>query len=196
MSKNYNAIHHIQKQLEGYDKKLVNAVCRLFNIEDQIKECQGCVIDSVVLALLFKRFNIDTELHIGEVCADGEQDAYHCWLTLDNKIIDFGIYGNANYNPFYHGVKIDYPLILEKLDFIKYCDGSTEQDSWLSELSEMPVVEYVKRCPQNRISKLFLKSLDLIETKSNQELIYDLAKDMTFPKLIKIDTSPSGKKGI
>lgn len=196
MSKNYNAIHHIQKQLDGYDKKLVNAVCRLFNIEDQIKECQGCVIDSVVLALLFKRFNIDTELHIGEVCADGEQDAYHCWLTLDNKIIDFGIYGNANYNPFYHGVKIDYPLILEKLDSIKYCDGSTEQDSWLSELSEKPVVEYVKRCPQNRISKLFLKSLDLIETKSNQELIYDLAKDMTFPKLIKIDTSPSGKKGI
>ena len=54
MGKNYDALHYIRDQLSGYDVKLISAAQRLFNIEDQCKEAQGCVIDSVVLFLLFK----------------------------------------------------------------------------------------------------------------------------------------------
>ncbi len=196
MAKNYEALRHIREQLSDYDNNISFAIQRLFNIEDQCGESQGCVIDSIVTALIFKKFGIDVVLHLGEMCADGEQDAYHCWLTVDNKIIDIGIYGNANYNPLYHGEDIKFPFILEDTGKIKYCDGSTENDSWLAELSEMAVIEYIMHCPQNRVCKLFYKSMDIAENKDNQDMIYDLAKDMYFPKLIHIEVSPSGRRGI
>ena len=109
MGKNYEANKYIRQQLSGYSESLIEAFQRLFNIEDQNQECQGCVIDSIVLALIFKYFNYVAEIHLGEVCADGKQDAYHCWLTLDNRIVDIGIYGNSNYNPYYHGKKLNHP---------------------------------------------------------------------------------------
>ena len=94
MSKNYEAIHHIREQLTSYDDGLSDAIQKLFDIEDQRKENQGCVIDSVVASLIFAKFGIKSELHLGEMCADGIHDGYHCWLTVDGKIIDIGIYGN------------------------------------------------------------------------------------------------------
>lgn len=195
MAKNYEALKHIREQLSSYDENISQAIQRLFNIEDQCKECQGCVIDTVVTALIFNKYGIKNEIHLGEICADGEQDAYHCWLTVDNKIVDIGIYGNANYNPYYHGQEIKYPFILEDTGNIKYCDGSTETISWLAELSEKSIPEYIKHCPQNRVCKLIYKSLDIMETKENYEMIMELAKDMYFPKLKHIEVSPSGKRG-
>lgn len=196
MSKNYEALHHIQKQLSDYDSNISNAIQRLFNIEDQIKQCQGCVIDSVVVALIFKKYGIDVEFHLGEMCYDGQHDAYHCWLTLECKILDMGIYGNSNYNPYFHGEKMMYPLIFEDVKDIKYVDGSTEEESWLSQLGGMCIMDYIKICPQNRVFKLFCQSLDITEDKFNQEMMYGLAKDMKFPVVKKINSSPSGRTGI
>ncbi len=195
MSKNYEALHHIRDRMTDYDPKLSNAVQRLFNIEDQCRQCQGCVIDSVIIALLFKKFGIETELHLGEMCADGIQDAYHCWLSLNGQIIDFGIYGNSNYNPYYRGERFKNPFVLEETGDVKYADGSTEE-SWLTDLSGKSVLEYVKHCPDNRVCKLFLKSLELRENEENQKLVYSLAEGMYFPTVKRIDVSPSGRRGI
>ncbi len=196
MSKNYEALHHIQKQLSDYDNNISNAIQRLFNIEDQRKESQGCVIDSVVVALIFKKYGIDLEFHLGEICCDGQQDAYHCWLTLEGKILDMGIYGNSNYNKRFHGEKMMYPLIFEDVKDIKYVDGSTEEESWLSRLGGVCITDYIKQVPQNRAFRLFCQSLDIAENKFNQEMMYGLAKDMKFPVVKKINSSPSGRTGI
>ena len=174
----------------------MSAVQRLFTIEDQFEQDQGCIIDSVILSLIFKHFGVNTELHLGELCPDGKHDAYHCWLTLDGKLIDFGIYGNSNYNPFYIGEKLEHPIIFDVPDGIAYMDGSTEAESWLSKLSGMPIPQYLKMCRQNRAVKLFIKALELPETKASQEIVYDLAKDMSFPVLIHTEKSPSGKSGL
>lgn len=194
MSKNYVALQHIKEQLSNYEDDLSNAIQRLFEIEDKNREAQGCVIDSVVAALIFKNFNIETVLHLGEVCADGEQDALHCWLTVDGKILDIGIYGNSNYNPYYHGEQLKYPIVLEDAKNIKYKDGSTDVDTWITKLSEKPIYDYVLHCPHYRVCQLFCNSLGL--PKSGQNLVHTLAKDMYFPKLELIDESPSGKRRI
>lgn len=194
MAKNYDALHHIREQLASYDDGLSNAIQKLFDIEDQRKEKQGCVIDSVVTALLFSKFGVRCELHLGEMCADGIQDGYHCWLTAEGKIVDIGIYGNSNYNPLYSGEKLRYPIILEDSGHIKYADGSTEKESWIDQLSNKSVLEYINNCPQNRVRKLFCKALDIPENDRNFEMINDLAKNMFFPELNIVDVSPSGRK--
>jgi len=196
MGKNYEVLKHIKMQLSDYDDAISNAIQRLFNVEDQRKECMGCVIDSVVAALIFKKYGVEAQIHLGEVCADGKQDAYHCWLTIDNKILDIGIYGNSQYNSYFKGEKLKQPIILEDPGVIKYADGSTEDNTWLSQLSKMPISEYIKRCPQNRVVKLFCQSLDIIENKENQDMIYELSKDMCFPELERISMSPSGRRGL
>ena len=200
MSKNYQVEHYIQNQMKDYDSSLTRAFIRLFNIENQAKECQGCVIDSVAILIILKKNGIDADLHLGEMCSDGKQDAYHCWLTVDDKIIDFGIYGNSNYNPYYKGKKFENPIIFEKIEDISdivYYDGSTEiTNSWLSNLSELSVLKYIKNCPYNRICRLICKSLDIAEIMPNYEKIYKLADGLFFPKLKKIDESPSGRRGI
>jgi len=191
MSKNYEVLHYIQDKLINYNPKLSNAVQRLFNIEDQSMQAGGCVIDSVVIALLFKKFGIDVDIHLGEMCADGHQDALHCWLTLDNQIIDFGIYGNSKYNPCYRGPQFNHPLIFEGNACIKYVDGTTDP-SWLTDLSGIAIIDYMNRCPKDRVRKLFLKALELKEVNTNFDMVNVLAKDMYFPIVKHIDVSPSG----
>lgn len=191
MSKNYEALHYIRDRLMNYDPKLSNAIQRLFNIEDQSMQAGGCVIDSIVIALLFKKFGIDSDIHLGEICADGHHDALHCWLTLDDQIFDFGIYGNSKYNPCYRGPQFNHPLIFEDNTGVKYADGTTER-SWLTNLSGMPIIKYINGCPQNRVRKLFLKSLELRDVKENMNMIDALAKDMYFPIVKRLDFSPSG----
>ena len=172
----------------------MSAVQRLFTIEDQFEQDQGCIIDSVILSLIFKHFGVNTELHLGELCPDGKHDAYHCWLTLDGKLIDFGIYGNSNYNPFYIGEKLEHPIIFDVPDGIAYMDGSTEAESWLSKLSGMPIPQYLKMCRQNRAVKLFIKALELPETKVSQEIVYDLAKKHELSGLNAYRKKPLGEK--
>lgn len=185
--------------MTNFETSLTNAVVRLFTIEERDKQCGGCVIDSVALLLILKKYGIIAELHLGEMCSDGEQDAYHCWLTVNDKIIDLAIYGNSNFNPYYKGKIFEYPIIFEekeKITDIVYYDGSTETSSWLSDLSELALIEYIKKCPDNRLCKIICKALDIAEIQSNYEKIYNLAEGLNFPKLIKISESPSGRRGI
>lgn len=200
MGRNYKVIHYIQNQMADYDSAVTNAFVRLFNIEEQSGQCGGCVIDSVVLLIILKRYGIYAKLHLGEICADGKQDAYHCWLTVGDKIVDFGIYGNSNYNPAYKGKKYDHPFIFENKENypeIVYVDGSTETTgSWLSDLSNLSVLRYIKMCPGNRVCKLICKSLGIAEVPLHYEKIYKLADGLYFPKLQKIKESPSGRRGI
>lgn len=194
MGKNYTALHYIQNQLSGYDKDLITAIQRLFNIEDQRHENQGCIIDSVVLALLLKKYGYMVDFHLGEVCTDGKQDAYHCWLTLNGQTIDIGIYGNSNYNPYFKGEKLAHPLILDDSQKygLKYEDGTTDASAWLFDLSQVSITEYMKKCPNNRVVKLICKCLDISETIDNQNMIYELSQGMNFPKVEIIKFSPSG----
>lgn len=197
MSKNYFVLHYIQNQLSEYDERIVKAVQRLFSIEDQAKEKQGCVIDSVVLFLIFKKYGINAEIHLGEICADGKQDAYHCWLTVNDKLFDIGIYGNSNYNrEYYKGPQLNTPFINESftnLGGIRYIDGSTESDSWLSELSEKSVLDYVKKCPNDRVNLLICKALDISHNRVNCGEILKLTEGEHFPSLEELKFSPSGK---
>lgn len=199
MGKNYDALHYIQKQLQEFDQGLTNAVQRLFNIEDQAKESQGCVIDSVAMQLLFKKFGIQADIHIGEICADGNQNAYHCWLTVNDRLIDIGIYGNSNYNPYYCGPRLNRPIIMEEFSSFQsliYAEGSTEvSGSWLAELSEKYIVDYIAHCPQDRVCHLVCKSLNISYNQENRRMIRDLGAGLKFPKLKKLMISPSGKSG-
>lgn len=200
MGRNYKVIHYIQNQMADYDTNLTKAVIRLFNIEEQAKECEGCVIESVALLIIFKRYRIIADIHLGEMCSDGKQDAYHCWLTVDDRIIDIGIYGNSNFNPYYKGKVFETPIMFENkqdVSDVVYFDGSTETtNTWLSNLSEISVLNYIKMCPNNRLCKLICKALEISETQSNYEEIYKLADGLFFPKLEKIEESPSGRRGI
>lgn len=200
MGRNYKAIHYIQNQMINYNPSLTKAVVRLFNIEEQAKQCGGCVIDSVALLIMLRKYEITSDIHLGEICSDGEQDAYHCWLTVDGKIIDIGIYGNSNYNPYYKGKVFETPIIFENkqdVSGIVYLEGSTETtNTWLSNLSELSFLKYIKMCPNNRLCKLICKALEIAETQSNYEEIYKIADGLFFPKLKKIEVSPSGRHGI
>lgn len=196
MGKNYEITDYIRKQLNGYSKDIIKAVERLFNIEDQSRECQGCVIDSVVVAIILKCYGVECNIHLGEVCTGGEYDAYHCWVTTDDGIIDIGIYGNSNYNPFYHGRKIEHPVIFDIPEGFKYVDGSTEDNSWLADLSNRSVTDYIRSCPNDRVLRLAVKALDLSERKESRYKIYDLSSSLVFPELKKIEMSPSGRKSI
>ena len=200
MSMNYKVIHYIQSQMADFDPSLTKAVVRLFNIEEQAGQCGGCVIDSVAMLILLKKHGITAEIHLGEICSDGEQDAYHFWLTVDDKIVDIGIYGNSNFNPYYKGKVFETPIIFENkqdVSGVVYYDGSTEiSNTWLANLSELSVLKYIKMCPKNRLCKLICKALDIAETQAHYEEIYNLADGLFFPKLEKLEESPSGRRGI
>lgn len=174
----------------GFDLSCISAIQRLFNFEDQHKESMGCVQDSVTACLILKHFNVDSQLHLGEICADGIQDSLHCWLSIGDKIMDIGIYGNSNYNPYYSGKKLDAPIILENTN-IKYLDGTTEQNEWINILSEKSLTSYILECPRDWIFKMFCYSLNIHETDKNKELLLSLANNLYFPKVITIPHSPS-----
>ena len=199
MGKNYDALHYVQKQMREFDPGLTNAVQRLFNIEDQSKKGQECVMDSVMLQLIFRKFGIQADIHLGEICADGNQDACHCWLTVNDRLIDMGIYGNSNYNPYYRGPRLNHPFIMEEfssLQNIVYADGSTETSgTWQAELSEKSVIDYIRYCPEDRVCKLVCKSLDITYNQENRSMSCNLAEGLKFPKLKKLVVSPSGKSG-
>lgn len=201
--KNYDVLHYIDKQVtsRGYSAQLSQALQELFNFMDTTKESSGCIIGSVVASLILTSFGIDHTMHLGEIgyeTADGEDtiDAYHCWLTVNDEILDIGIYGNSVYNPFYLGKKLKRPIIFDSNDSIIYMDGSTEQDSWLSELSGKSFTEYMEHCPANMVVKMAIRCLNLPYTMEGQNQVYALAKDLYFPQLQLISASPSGRKGL
>ena len=185
MGRNYEALHHIQIQLSEYDKGLSHAIQRLFNILDQKEESQGCVIVNIISALIFKKYGIEPEIHLGEVITDGEHEAYHCWLTIEGKIFDMGIYGNSNFNPYYYGEKLKWPVILEENTSLQYKDGTNDPvvNNWFFRLSEMPVTQYIKECPKDMLRKWYLRAMDISETVENKEKIYELSKGMAFPEI-------------
>ena len=59
-------------------------------------------------------------------------------------------------------------------------------------MSGIAIIDYMNRCPKDRVRKLFLKALELKEVNTNFDMVNVLAKDMYFPIVKHIDVSPSG----
>lgn len=202
--KNYEVLHYINDQVisSGYGNNLSQALQELFTFMDNQKEEQGCVIGSIVASLILKCFKVEHTLHLGELgywrkdANDEMIDAYHCWITVDDKILDLAIYASSHYNPYFLGKPMDYPIVFESKTPFIYQDGSTESNSWLADLSEKSYTDYLEHCPVNLAVKMAIRCLGSSYDMKGQNAVYQLAKDMYFPKLQHTDASPSGRGGL
>lgn len=111
MSKNYEVIHYIQKELESFDFEFVNCVIRCFNFIEEYHEPNGCLSNTVALYICAKKYGYNPIICYGLCKLDG-RDFYHAWLEINGTIIDLSIYGNVNYSPYsMWDYKINLPYI-------------------------------------------------------------------------------------
>jgi hypothetical protein len=54
MSKNYEVIHYIQKQLDGFHPGFVDCVVRCFNLIEQEREADACISSTAALYICAK----------------------------------------------------------------------------------------------------------------------------------------------
>ena len=169
MSKNYEAIHYIQSQLDGYKPEFINCVTRCFNIIDQSGEPDGCLSNTIALYICAKEYSYSPEICYGLCSLDGKP-FYHAWLELDGIVIDLSIYGNVNFSPLsMWNFRLDKPFIGSYDDaFVSYGKFVFDDDwagSGIAEAEGWSLDRYMSMAPCNAMWKLVCKFLDVTPSK-------------------------------
>jgi hypothetical protein len=181
MSRNYTAIHYIQKQLKGFDPKFVDCAVRCFNLIEKNQEPNGCLSDSIALFICAKEYGYKPTLCYGLCKIDG-REFYHAWLEINGTIIDLAIYGNVNYSPFsMWNRKLDTPYIGSYQDSVVQYGGFQFDEDWygalISRAEGWSFEQYMNGLPQNAMWKLVCMFLDKTPTKNLIEHLKTLVKN-------------------
>ncbi len=181
MAKNYEAIHYIRQQLNGFDKLFIDSVVRCFCILDENKEHNGCMSNTAAMFLIARKCGYDPEFCYG-ICQIENKEFYHAWLEIDGIIIDPSIYGNINFGVGFEDYQTSYPFIgtLEESDILyqkyKFDDDWKEMEklgvnTLCGFIDGKTLEQYMDGLPGNMMWKLTCRYMDMTPSK---ELVSEL----------------------
>jgi len=190
MSKNYKAIHYIQKQLKDFNDNFVDSVVRCFNQIESMRAAQECVTSSVILYICAKHFGYEPKICYG-LCTLQGKEFYHAWLEINNKVIDVAIYGNINYNVYsMWDFKLETPYIgtyedaatdpIKPLVYGKFVFDDDWSHCSVSMIEKMTMQQYMDKAPQNILWKYTIKFLNQTPSKALVDSLSEHIKGVSF----------------
>lgn len=192
MVKDYNAIHYTQNQAKKYnvDDKLAGLLIRGFNLIYNSQEPDGCASNTVALYVCLKNMGYNPQIYYGLCTTESGFEFYHMWLELDDKIIDFAIYGNAKFSVLSGELAhiITTPVVLEtydesKVHYGKFVFDDDWKDAGISAVENMTLKEYINSAPNNGMKKLICRYMDVSPTIENINKLLDNIGDFRFADL-------------